>query len=113
MARQRNQKPKFTEQELNYLAGFYEATLNIRGTNTMFPVAVSRTELWPNKLTKRYGGEVNEFTTAKGKDMHGWFVPVPLRLELHLLLDQAGLLDGIDPNERLVIEDKLRRVVDK
>lgn len=91
---------KLSPSDLNYLAGIYEATLNLRGVNSTYPVAISNTEDWVAYLAQTFGGSHAEFTASSGKNYWGWYVGLELRLELLEALEKGKVflrsLSGTD-----------------
>jgi hypothetical protein len=110
-ARQAPGQAKPTNDQLLKLAGFVQGTFNFVGTDDIHPVAVNKTEFYPQALSKMYGGEAKPFVTKNGKHMQGWFVPLNMRLSYLKQMEKEGLLTEIDPDQLLVYIDRLEKIV--
>ncbi len=100
---------KLGKEDLIYLACLFEATLNIRGTNSNSAVAIAATPEWPREMAKTYGGKAETFTANSGKDFVGWYLPVNRRLELWELVQPY--LRGMSEADREKTTTKLTKAV--
>jgi|SRR5215831_7180118 len=80
--RARSASKQLSGEDLSYLAGIWEATNGLRGVGTGAAVAISDTEAWPKAMAEKYGGSHEQFTSTKGKQYWGWYVPIKRRLEI-------------------------------
>jgi hypothetical protein len=112
MARPRKQPPvSLTKDELIYLAGLFDGTIGLRGTSDIYAVAISKKPDWPEVMAKKYGGESKPFTSKGGKVLFGWFVPLQRRLELFLMLENAQLIQSLDPYDRDGVRGRLQKSI--
>lgn len=104
---------KPTADDLNYLAGMYEATIGLRGVNTTGAAGISNTEMWPRYMAKTFGGEARQFTSTKGKVFWGWFVDLPQRLQILDWLESNKSFRTIEPLDRDAIRSKIESMIEK
>jgi hypothetical protein len=117
MARPRKRSPAskkqakdFTHDELVYLAGIWDGTIILRGTAESWACVIAKKDSpWPAELATTYGGEGKPRNTKGGKEIMGWEVDPIRRLELFLILEEAGLIRSLGPYERDGIRGRLQK----
>jgi hypothetical protein len=96
--------------KVQYLAGVYEATMNLRRVGDSGKQAISETRDWTDKMAETYGGKSEYFTAQNGKAWWGWIVPLELRLEFLNKLENLQVLT-LPVNERDGIRGKLEKAI--
>jgi hypothetical protein len=109
------QADTFTPEQLSYLAGNWDININMRGTSTIYPVAIQTRDedgkAWCEYMAETYGGTVEAFNSGKGKPFYGWFVPVQRRFELMEILEYAGMIRSKGTNHRDALRGKFQKAV--
>jgi hypothetical protein len=112
--RSQTKKQELTQDDLFYLAGIFESSLNLRGVGTQGAMAISNTEDWPKAMADTYGGYHEEFQTRNTEKWYwGWFVPLQRRLELLDLLEQAHVTRTFTQDEFMKARFKMQNSIEK
>jgi hypothetical protein len=104
-------KPKWTKEQLVYLAGIWSTSSGLKSPKSDGNVVIAPLEFpeWTEYLVETYGGTNEQFTSARGAKFNAWQVPNELKLEMLGAMEKAGVLPGITTNWR----DKTRARLDK
>jgi len=118
MSKKRNAPEGIWVTDLAYLAGVWDATPGLRGTNTNNAVAISKDPEWIKSMAEWFGGEARQFTSGAGKTYWGWYLPLDLRLKMLDVLEsdiQDGAVSQITatPVQIDSIRGKLTKAIDK
>jgi len=105
MPKARSQVKKFSEADLEYLAGVWDSTYGLRGLGTGGSILINKVDTPPGQKWFTYMcrllhiGETIGFSNGEGKEFWGWKVDIPDRYRLMTMLENHGKIRSMEPAE--------------
>jgi hypothetical protein len=105
---------QINEADLEYLAGVFDMTWGLGGTNTNRAVVIVSKKQggeFTDGLAAKYGGKSEVMITGGDKSFWTWMLPLDRRLELFDLLNAADKIRSMDVYQKDGYRLKLERAI--